>query len=431
MNLWTDEEVDFLVQNYIQMSDKKLSVSLSQHSQKSIQSKRFSLGLKRPAWNKKYSYSDFERMMDEKGYEIVSPKEDYQNAGSIMSYYCPKHKDKGLQTITLGRLKEGKGCTYCGRERTIEARTKFITDDMKKNIFDLCAKRDFEFISITRDNDMGKNIINVSFICNTHRTYGVQKVTYHNFIRNQKCKYCAHKSLSHEDILSMVNQSVPHIQILSNFNKLNDYVDCVCTIHGTHNNTKIVNLIHGHGCYLCGLDKLSAFHTMDETEIDERIKVINPSIKRIESCKGITNQMTFQCQKCMHIWKGKINSIRYCPNCEKEYVYSGEHFLHQIFKSNNIHYEIQKRFDGCKNKRHLPFDFYLPDYNVCFEYQGQHHYKALDFFGGEDAFKIRCKNDQIKRDFCKQNQIALIEIPYTYNTFESIEKYLFDKLKLA
>lgn len=46
----------------------------------------------------------------------------------------------------------------------------------------------------------------------------------------------------------------------------------------------------------------------------------------------------------------------------------GEICVQKYLDSNNINYITQQKFDDCRDKLPLPFDFYLPDYNVCIEY---------------------------------------------------------------
>jgi len=48
----------------------------------------------------------------------------------------------------------------------------------------------------------------------------------------------------------------------------------------------------------------------------------------------------------------------------------------------DIEYIKQKRFEKCRNKLPLPFDFYLPNENICIEYDGIQHFKPIDYFGG-------------------------------------------------
>ena len=73
---------------------------------------------------------------------------------------------------------------------------------------------------------------------------------------------------------------------------------------------------------------------------------------------------------------------------------------------------MQKSFSDCKNINVLKFDFYLPKYNLCIEYNGIQHYQAIDYFGGEERFKQQQKLDTIKQQWCTENNIKLIIIPY-------------------
>jgi ABC-type microcin C transport system permease subunit YejE len=98
------------------------------------------------------------------------------------------------------------------------------------------------------------------------------------------------------------------------------------------------------------------------------------------------------------------------------------HFL----KENNISFISQKKFDGCRFKKSLFFDFYLPEYNLCIEYQGQQHYFPVEYFSSEgktseEIYNENIDRDKIKKDFCKNNGIFLLEIPYfEKNNFKEI-----------
>ena len=101
-----------------------------------------------------------------------------------------------------------------------------------------------------------------------------------------------------------------------------------------------------------------------------------------------------------------------------------ETFVSDLLSGLKINYKTQYKFPKCKNVRSLPFDFYLPDHNICIECQGQQHYYAVDFFGGEDNFIKLQKRDKIKSDYCLQNNIMLICLPYTYSHEEMKNKIL-------
>lgn len=57
----------------------------------------------------------------------------------------------------------------------------------------------------------------------------------------------------------------------------------------------------------------------------------------------------------------------------------------------------------------LRFDFYFPEQNICLEYQGIQHYDFTNKFYSEEGQE----RDNLKREYCRNNNIKLIEIPYT------------------
>lgn len=58
-------------------------------------------------------------------------------------------------------------------------------------------------------------------------------------------------------------------------------------------------------------------------------------------------------------------------------------------------------------------DLYIPSIRTAIEYQGLQHFLPVAFFGGEEALVQRQELDQQKKRLCEENQIRLIEWPYT------------------
>jgi hypothetical protein len=112
-----------------------------------------------------------------------------------------------------------------------------------------------------------------------------------------------------------------------------------------------------------------------------------------------------------------------CPSCR---VSKGELEISKILNKNNIEFKIQYKFSECKNIKELPFDFYLSNYNICIEYNGEQHYRPVDYFGGDERFITQLKTDKIKEEYCILNNILLIVIKYN----ENIEDVLNEKLLL-
>ena len=104
-----------------------------------------------------------------------------------------------------------------------------------------------------------------------------------------------------------------------------------------------------------------------------------------------------------------------CGCCKKS---KGEIVIKSILEELKIDFIEQYVFNDLKSYKgyNLYFDFYIPKLNIIIEYQGQQHYIPTGYLGGQERFDRQIKNDNIKREYCKNKNIKLIEIPYTdYN----------------
>ena len=70
-------------------------------------------------------------------------------------------------------------------------------------------------------------------------------------------------------------------------------------------------------------------------------------------------------------------------------------------------YVTQKEFSDCRIKQSLPFDFYLPQYNMVIETHGAQHYEEVKFYKTNEH---TLKSDKIKKKYCKDNNIQYCEI---------------------
>jgi len=94
-----------------------------------------------------------------------------------------------------------------------------------------------------------------------------------------------------------------------------------------------------------------------------------------------------------------------------------------MLKKRKILFESQKKFDGCRNIRELPFDFYLPKYNMCIEFDGVHHFKPMNHWGGKENLIEVKRRDEIKNQYCKDNNIKLLRIKYDENIEEKLSNF--------
>lgn len=112
-------------------------------------------------------------------------------------------------------------------------------------------------------------------------------------------------------------------------------------------------------------------------------------------------------------------------SCGHSTISSGELLIAKLLSNMQIPFETQKTFNNLKDKSYLKLDFFLTDKNIAIEYQGEQHYESIDFFGGKERLEIQISHDNIKREYCQQNNIKLIEIPY-WDYDKLNEEYLLD-----
>jgi len=116
-------------------------------------------------------------------------------------------------------------------------------------------------------------------------------------------------------------------------------------------------------------------------------------------------------------------------------ISKGEKKIAQFFDSRNIEYTREQTFKKCVNFNGnlLRFDFYLEQYNLLIEYQGQHHEKPINKY--RRALITHNKtitHDAIKETFTQDNKINLFKIYYQdYEKVEEILTNLFEEINNA
>ena len=212
----------------------------------------------------------------------------------------------------------------------------------------------------------------------------------------------------------------------------NTYVKYYCPRHGEHL-TKIYSLILKHGCIECQYEDnaLKSRHPVDYVESvfkDYGVVLINKK----EYLRWDLKNLRAICPECGEEFSTSFGAFvkhhgQCCPECSMSES-RGEREIRHVLENSYINFEQEYSFINCRDKNPLPFDFYLPDYNILIEYQGAQHYDVVKKFGGLDGFLLRKKHDKIKLEYCLLNNIILIIIPYW--EFNNISQILNQELNL-
>jgi hypothetical protein len=126
------------------------------------------------------------------------------------------------------------------------------------------------------------------------------------------------------------------------------------------------------------------------------------------------DKIGFICSNCGEVFDSTFDNIKYghntlCTKCHKQ-MSNLEYKVKTYLEKHNIKFVTQKRFEQCKYKRALPFDFYLIDYNCVIEVQGEQHYYNHPWF--TQNLKERQFYDNIKKDFCIKHNIKYLALPF-------------------
>jgi hypothetical protein len=131
---------------------------------------------------------------------------------------------------------------------------------------------------------------------------------------------------------------------------------------------------------------------------------------------GANNPVTITCpiHGDFSIRANDFLSGKGCKKCSES---KGEKYISELLNDLNIEFISDKKFEGCvgllKKKCYpLRFDFYLPEYNMVIEFDGEQHFTSIHSFNRNIGESLLY--DKIKNDYCRDNNIKLIRIPYIY-----------------
>lgn len=173
------------------------------------------------------------------------------------------------------------------------------------------------------------------------------------------------------------------------------------------------------------LDRFSIYNPNTIENIKLYLKLNNYS-NELLSLEYINSdsKLLFTCEDCgepyyvtfKHFRNAKQSRCKVCSKNQSKYESATEKYLIE----NKIKYEKEYRFTDCKDNRCLPFDFVIFDNKdnllSAIECDGHFHFNPIEFKGSSrsatDRFETTKYHDDIKNNYCTENRINLLRIPY-------------------
>lgn len=293
------------------------------------------------------------------------------------------------------------------------------------------------------DNNISTKVLETEYVNNTHPMWfkcecGQIYKSYWNEFKNRKKYYCHNCTVKYRVKRRSWNE------VVSEFRK-HDLEICPGQVYKNERTSlecitkEGYRILKPYSSLNNGYERTTFSYTMNKKNyvynVNNYFAINNIDLK----CLGIVDYLKdshglciidVQCS-CGETYRTNISEIKRgkiaCANCSN-IKSRGERKIAKILNELGIRFKAEYKYDDCRVNKPLPFDFYLPDYNMCIEYNGEQHYKPVEYFGGEETFKIRTCYDKIKREYCQNNNIKLIIIPYT--KFKNIKDILINNLPL-
>jgi hypothetical protein len=306
-----------------------------------------------------------------------------------------------------------RGCKRCIDDKKMMDSDTFIEKSkiIHNNIFDY---------SLVQYNGC-KN--KVKIICKQH---GIFEQTPDNHLRKRGCPNCCdNKLLSRESIIDKLilkNGNLYDYSLVEyKGNKIN--IKIICNEHGIFEQTPN-NHLRGTMCPTCS--NISKFKNNKKFILDCINKHGNKYDYSLVEYNSSLEKVKIICKK-HGTFKQRPNSHlngQGCPICKES---KGEISISKYLDKNKIKYIRQYKFDDCKYKNVLLFDFYIPSYNICIEFNGIQHYKKVDIWNKNSSLKETKHRDNIKLNYCIKNNISFLVIKYSDNIISSLDKFFKNK----
>ena len=318
----------------------------------------------------------------------------------------------------------GRGCSKCGGNK------KLTTEEFIEKANEKHGLGRYDYSKVKYKNWETEVII----ICPNHDKPYEFKQTPNAHLQGQGCKICGIKKRGNELRMSL-EEFIEKANFVQgegryDYSKVNyiNYVTEVIIICPNHNEPyefpqKPRDHLRGEGCPKCGGNKKLTTEEFIEKANEiygkgrydySKVNYVNMNTEVIIICPNHEEPYEFKRTPCNHL----VNSG--CPLCNETL---GESKIRLFLINNNIEFEREKIFKDCRYKNPLRFDFYLPQYDICIEFDGGQHIKKVNWNGKytneqlEERLEVYKLRDQIKNDYCKSHNITLLR----FNNLKTIE----------
>ena len=324
-------------------------------------------------------------------------------------------------------------------------RCKKCTSKLVSSLFKLKYEDVKHFINIksssgcelmSKEYLLAKELIDIKCWCG--RVFTTSWDSFKNKGKRQ-CNECGWQNtsdslvLSYNDIANRISNHMGAELVTSedNYTNTRSRIDVKCSCGSTYNTT-YNSFINSNGkCPECAAMSIGDSNRKTTEKFTAEVSVLGENkyvlISDYFGAHEKVSIMHLDCGRTYEVTPTSFLSGSRCPQCRES---KGERRIRVFLESLYIKYTYDKSI--CKNLisskgMALRYDFHLPGYNLLIEYDGEQHYRPVNFGGCSDSKALLSHNatkfnDNIKNQYCKDNNIPLLRIPYW--EFDNIETIL-------
>ena len=208
-----------------------------------------------------------------------------------------------------------------------------------------------------------------------------------------------------------------------------------CKECGEYTEILAKSLLKGCTCKKCSIKRQRQKLLLSNDEFIRRSKEIfgdNAFDYSLVEYDGHDSKIKLICNKHNRLFEqtagSHLSGYCGCPSCVN---HKCENKIDSLLRAYNVSFNREKVFSWLKYNSYLRLDFYLCDYNIAIEYQGEQHFHAINFSGCSDAsaneeFNNANVRDKVKKDLCDKHGIKIYYINYYDNIDESVYSILKD-----
>jgi hypothetical protein len=159
------------------------------------------------------------------------------------------------------------------------------------------------------------------------------------------------------------------------------------------------------------------------TEEDMRIYLKNEGYTLLVWTRGSHSYQLIRHDKCGHEYRVPFKEFKCsgtrCPECSR---LRSETLCKKCFEEWFTDGKQDYKFTKQRPKflQGLELDGFHEPSKLAFEYNGEQHYRYIPYYHKTmDGFLKQQERDKLKYSLCKENNIKLCIIPYTYNCYSS------------